>query len=183
MKATDLLKGMEDFCEASLKWCQAESEKSILLVNEVLNKMVEDATRVSNISAETIDAIDSVREIINSLGKERDRAAANDLAKAINKVAEENSEVNEFIAPLLESLQFQDRVTQNMDNVGKMIRAYVKFRKELAESGEFFTEDKQTDFGKKMLECTTMVSEREIVHHYIPNLPMDKETTEDVLFF
>ena len=177
----DFLYDLADFCYSSMNWCAIESEKATGQVNEIITILLEDATRVSAISKETLEAISSMREIINNLTSD-DRDAANDLAKALSQTAAEDEEMRLFVSPIMEALQFQDRISQNMNNFSKMLRTWIEKREELEGNSEFSDMDK-IDFGERLLACTTMTEERDIIRTYIDNLKEEDAAHADVMFF
>ncbi|NRA46625.1 MAG: hypothetical protein HRU09_16880 [Oligoflexales bacterium] len=178
----DFLYDLADFCYSSMNCCAIESEKATGQVNDIITILLDDATRVSAISKETLEAISSMREIINNLAAEGDRDAANDLAKALSQTAAEDEEMRLFVSPIMEALQFQDRIAQNMNNFSKMLRTWIEKREELEGSSEFSEVDK-IDFGERLLACTTMMEEREIIRTYIDNLKEEETAQSDVMFF
>ncbi|MFK7823994.1 MAG: hypothetical protein AB8G05_07555 [Oligoflexales bacterium] len=178
----DFLYDLADFCYSSMNWCAIESEKATGQVNDIITIILDDAARVSAISKETLDAISSMREIINNLTSDGDRDAANDLARALAQTASEDEEMRMFVSPIMEALQFQDRIAQNMNNFSKMLRTWIEKREEL-EGQEEFTELEKIDFGDRLLGCTTMTEERDIIRSYIDNLKEDEAADKDVMFF
>lgn len=171
-----------EFSEESFKWCKDESESATSRVSKILDIIVEDADRVSQMSEETIKALETMKEIISSLATEqRDIEKANKLSQALAVLSNENMQVQEMIQPMLEALQFQDRITQNMDNFKNIMKQYVELRNRI-NNGETFDDIQLRDFGEELLKLTTMAEERDIIRRYIDGLSND-EVTNDVLFF
>ena len=181
-KKREFLYDLADFCYSSMNWCSIESEKATDQVSSIITMLLDDAARVSAISKETLDAIASMREIIENLTGDGDRNAANDLARALKQTADEDREVRQFVAPIMETLQFQDRIAQNMNNVTRMLRTWIEKREEIESSSEFSEKDK-VDFGTRLLACTTMPEERKIIREFIENLKQDDVADSGVMFF
>ena len=152
----DFLYDLADFCYASMNWCALESESATNQVNDIISILLDEAGRISAVSKETLSAVASMQEIINNLlNHDGDRDAANELANALKKTSDEDKEIKSFVSPIMEALQFQDRISQNMSNFSKMVRTWLEKREELEGQQEFADEDK-VDFGERLLQCTTM---------------------------
>lgn len=171
-----------EFSKESFKWCAEESEKATSRVSQILDIIVEDADRVSQMSADTLKALDTMKEIITSLSSDnRNIEKANKLSVALTKLSNENMEVQGMIQPMLEALQFQDRITQNMENLSKMVSNYVKVRESVESKGSM-TEAELQSFGEELLKLTTMADERDLVRKHIDGLSNDEQVT-DMIFF
>ena len=181
-KVNSMFEDLINFSAKSLDWCAMESEQASSQVNDILNLLLDDAQRVAAMSKETLDAIESMQEIITQLQPTGDREMANKLAKALVEASNEDSEIRNFISPIMESLQFQDRISQNMGNVISMLRFWLSTRDKIASTAEF-SETDLVEFGNQLLGLTTMNDERTIIRKYIDNLDPENETKNDVLFF
>lgn len=176
-----MLKELHDFTQDSVTWCSKESERATLAISSVLDVIVTDAARVSQISTETMQAVEKFKSLVNSLdGKNRNVEFANKLVVALNDMSAGDVEVAGLIQPILESLQFQDRITQNMNNMKRMIGYWVEARAKV-ESGEMVSME---TFGQDLLKMTVMTSERATVCKYIEGLQLSESAAEsEVLFF
>jgi len=176
-----LLKELNDFTQDSVTWCSQESERATMAISSVLDVIVTDAARVSQISTETIQAVEKFKSLVNTLdGKNRNVALANNLVVALKDMSAGDVEVGGLIQPILESLQFQDRITQNMNNMKRMIGYWMEARAKV-ESGEMITME---TFGQELLKMTVMTSERTTVCKFIDGLTVAESAAEsEVLFF
>ncbi|MCB9229535.1 MAG: hypothetical protein H6618_07985 [Deltaproteobacteria bacterium] len=177
-----LMYDLANFSQESMKWCSQESEKAAETISGIINILMDDADRVSAMSRETLDALQSMKDIVNALGNREDRDSANELALALKDSSSQDDEVKKLIYPILETLQFQDRISQNMGNMTKMVNIWIETRKKVSETGSF-SEEEIKKFGQELLKCTTMNEEREIICQQIPGVEVEKVVTEDVLFF
>ena len=178
-----LLQDVTDFCYASLEWCVEESEDAISNAHDILKILLVEASRVSAVSKETLDAIESMREMIDSLSGKGDRGMANELAFAVKETASQDEEIEAFAKPVIMTLQFQDRISQNIGNFCKMLDLWVKHRKELAAFENVELNDYLKNFGTILLKNTTMEKEREVVRTYIKGLKKEDKISTNVLFF
>lgn len=170
------------FSSKSLEQCALESEDATSQVNEILTMLLDDANRVAAMSKETLDAIGSMQEIITMLHPSGDREVANKLAKALLDASKEDQSVNSFITPILEALQFQDRINQNMGNMIKMLYVWIDTRNRICKN-PVFDESQKINFGNQLIECTSMHDEREIIRKHIEGVKPEDEAKTDVLFF
>ena len=178
----DFLYDLAEFSHSSMEWCCKESEKATEAVNDIINILLEDATRVSAVSQDTLDALNSMKDLVNALGSKESRDTAKELATALSETAAQDEEIRAFVSPIMEALQFQDRVSQNMSNFTKMIRTWIEAREEVHDNNSFSEEDK-INFGERLLKCTTMNEERDLIRRHIKNLKEEEKAPEDVLFF
>lgn len=169
------------FSKSTMTWCSKESEEAISKVNKILSLIIENAKRVSALSQETINAITSMQEVITHLGSDN-RQSANNLAKTLKNIALQDKQINEFISPIIETLQFQDRITQNMNNLAKMMECWLQFRKKLDKTKPL-SEEQRIEFGKMLLDFTCMKEEREVIHSHIDGIPIEEQETSNILFF
>ena len=87
-----------EFSKESFDWCAKESEKATSRVSEILDIIVEDADRVSKMSEDTLNALETMKELIGSLSTgERNIDKANKLSQALTDLSNENLEVQEMI--------------------------------------------------------------------------------------
>lgn len=176
-----MISSLLDFTKDSMSWCSGESERATMQVSKILDNIMTDSNRVSKISEDTMSAVAKFRDLIDNLdSKNRDVEMANTLVKSLKGIASQDAEVGGLIQPILEALQFQDRITQNMANMKRMIEFWLQSRQSI-EKGENLSIQ---DFGEKLMKLTTMPDERESVRKFIDGLSNDDANAPvDVLFF
>ncbi len=171
-----------EFSRQSLQWCLKESEKSTFRINEIINNLMSDAKRVASMSKETLDAFEKAREIIDNLVNVGDRKVANEIGLLLKGMSDKNAQIQQTVMPIIEALQFQDRITQNMDHVTEVIRMWLEMRSKVMEKGSFTDEDK-VELGQKYCDLVTMGEERDCVVKHIPNIPEPQHDDGLSLFF
>ena len=168
MELSDYIK----FCQLSMDWCRSESEKATGTIMQVVDTLVEDAKRVSAMSDDALAALRSIKtEMEEDEGEQRDKVRS--LTKALADLRVRHAEIGDIINPIIQSLQFQDRVSQNMQNLSRMMQIWDEHRGKDVSLEEF---------GTQLLEATTMESERLILRGLIAGLP-EEEVTESTMFF
>lgn len=175
----DFVDDMMEFTSRSLEWCAQESEKAAQTVGETITFLLSDAKRISIMSTEAVSLLEQVR------GK--DKAAVDAAPKAgvlidsLKKLCTEEADFHRFVDPVVEALQFQDRISQMMENMIRMIATWASMRSNL-EGQPTLAEADLLEFGHTLLGCTTMAEERRFIRQAIPGLPEEQGITEAQLF-
>ena len=177
-----------------------ESEKSVLMVSRILDIIMSDVSRISKMSEETLKALEEAKQLAE-LEAQRIREEGGDstsneegphkssfgkLNRALALLAKSDVEMQSFVMPIVEALQFQDRVRQQMENTTKMFPSWLQMRKRL-EAGEFAdvgSEQALVFFGTELMKFTTTNEERDAICSFIPNLqPPSVVASDDDFFF
>jgi hypothetical protein len=184
------------FTEESLRACSVQAEKSVNMVAKILDDIVADSSRVSQLSQDTIAALASVRKMLETQ-KQKTTSPAHAQAErgskqllqqimdALQVLGEHNSEVSQFVTPMIESLQFQDRIRQQMDNIPKMLRVWLTARKQFDNNALTLDdcEALQKKFGEDLLAVSISEQERNVIRANIPGLPVAENFGGDSFFF
>lgn len=176
MQEAELFKSFRDFTEGSLAWCVKEAEEGTTRVTNAIDLLLKDISRVSAMSSESLKALESLQSMLSKFDKKNYQQ----LQKSLASLSRENSEIDSYIQPIMEALQFQDRFRQNLENVVKMIDVWQKTRSAMADGGS--SPDQLLDFGKALLAKTTMKRERDIIRAEIEGLEPEAEVAR-VEFF
>jgi hypothetical protein len=183
------------FTEESLKACSVQAEKSVNMVAKILDEIVADSARVSKLSEDTIDALKAVKKFLEvqaaesvdakTSQKKNSKEVLQQIMDALKVLREHNSDVSQFVTPMIESLQFQDRIRQQMDNLPKMIRVWMKARVQVENDckSEQEFEGFKSGFGKDLLAVSISEQERNVLRKHIPGLPEAENMDKDDFFF
>lgn len=178
----DYIDRLIKFSESSLTDLMTESEKSTVEVLRILNILLSEAQRVSHMSVDSLATVGKLKdklEVITS--SSQPFSEGRELVQMLKDLTGKDKKIDEFVFPVMEALQFQDRIRQNVENFARMLVKWSQYRGRLEVPGEDFEAFKQ-DFGKSLLECTTMAEERDIIHGMIAGLPKVEERTDGVMF-
>lgn len=171
---SQLVDRYQKFTEASLTWCSKESEESTTRVSGAIDGLLKDTARVSALSEESLFAIEGMHSKLQlHLSK---GASIHDLIKALQQLAQENDEVKNVIHPIIESLQFQDRLRQNLENISRMIPIWLEWRE------KDLSPEKMVEFGEALGKATTMKEERDFIRNHISGMPEEEEQDSVLLF-
>ena len=180
------------FTEKSLRWCAEESEKSASGIAEAVQIILNDTERVSHLSEESLAAVKAMKhQLVEGLVKKSPEASAaptngsamNTLIVTLKSLLDENEDMRNIIDPIIHSLQFQDRLRQNLENLVKHIEPWLEVREKIALAGTLNQVD-QDAFVKKLYDNTTMSEERDLIEKFFPETERPKETAgSDLTFF
>ena len=170
-----------EFSRKTMEWCQVESERAATTVAMILELLVEDAQRVARMSATTLAAVKELRVELDRMRQRSAGVNSDTLMEGLKKLMSEHSDVKDFVYPIVETLQFQDRIRQNMDNLAKAMSAWRDERAKIV-GGRPVSADQLTAFGAQLVKCTTMLWERDMIRRHISGLPSE-EKVEDVQMF
>jgi hypothetical protein len=167
------------FSKAIMKKCSDDSDEAVRTISSVIDILLKDSSRISKMSADTQAAIKGLEGVISEMSHQTSGATLNKLIKALSGLVKEHRSVNDVLMPIVEALQFQDSIRQQMENLGKIMGAWLATRIEL---GPNISAEQLTALGDAMLKMTTMRSEREIIRMYIPGLA-EEAKVDDVMMF
>ncbi len=174
-----LVERMHIFSQKTLEWCAHESEISTARVTEAIDLLLKNTARVSQISAESLAAIEGLQKAISLRFGDNSRENFVKLIKNLEDLAGEHAEVQNVIQPIIQALQFQDKLRQNLENAVRMLPVWIEFRKDLPMQ---ITQEKLQDFGKALMTKTTMISERDVIRAHIDGLASEKDIPAVVMF-
>lgn len=175
MEARDFEQRLLEFNRASLSWCVQESEKSTEQISLAIDLLLKDAARVSELSEDSLHAIQGLQKELK-LRSGSSLAGTNmvSLIKTLTQLAHEHEEIQGVVKPIIQSLQFQDRLRQNLENFQKMIPIWLQYRKRIAGQGQF-SESDLSQMAEELRQKTTMKSERDVLRKHFPDVPEEEE--------
>lgn len=169
------------FTESSTKWCATESERASEQVTSILDLLLKDASRMSAMSATTLEAVEKLRDQIDQLSKNSPQVNRPALVQQLSRLCSESTEFETAVMPIIEALQFQDRIRQVMENLVKMTRVWQQERAQFLAKPSL-SDEEWLAFGSKLSKCATMSEERAVVCTAIPQVPEEKKVDDMLLF-
>lgn len=177
---SELIERYQEFTKKSLLWCTKESEDSTAQVSKAVEILLQNTSRVSQLSEESIAAIEGLNEKIKMHMQGPSNSSLEELITTLQNLAQENDEVKNVIHPIIESLQFQDRLRQNLENIAAMIPVWLEKREVF--KNQVIDEQTLIDLGTELMKSTSMASERDVIRSKIDGLP-DNETKQQSIMF
>ena len=170
---------MVTFSKNIMNKCIEDSDEAVRTISSIIDILLKDSSRISKMSTDTQTALKKVDSALSELGPKGSGVTLNKLIAALSSLIKEHRSVNDVLMPIIGALQFQDAIRQQMENIGKVMGAWLVAKIEL---GLNPTAEQLTKVGESMLKLTTMQSERAIIRKYIGGLP-DEAVVEDVMMF
>jgi hypothetical protein len=158
-----------EYTEKCLAATCKESEASVEIVGKLLDTLTQDIARISAMSSDTVQALSDVRGMIkesNAGRKVIGAVSVRSLVLALKQINKEHKDIQDVIGPLIMTLQFQDRVRQQMENMSKMLRIWLAYRQENNPQ----TEEDLSVFGTLLGAPTTTEEERDILKKIFPGI-------------
>lgn len=177
MAIQQLIDEVMEFSAASMRWCADASEDATRQISNILQHLTDEAARVASMSDEAVRAVEAIRAGISSAAE---GTVATTLIAGLKKLMSDHKEVSTFIDPIVQALQFQDRVTQMMENMVRMIARWALERERIGKPGAAPLD--LVAFGNSLLACTTMGDERDCVRRCIPGLEPETESAAVTMF-
>jgi hypothetical protein len=158
-----------EFTRVSLHWCAAESEKAVQTVMTSVANLSAKADRIAALPAESRQVLERLKATATESKASKDPSSwTSQLMDALEKLAKEESQVSDLINPIIESLQFQDRLQQNLATMHKLLSVWIRLRSE-AQGRSLH----RLDVGQALLDCASSVEEREIIRARFSDLPSE----------
>lgn len=186
------IEDIKSFTKDSIAWCLNESEQASNKIVQTIDILLQDTKRVSQMSDESLKAVESLKSTLAQSFLPANNLDANDarsgrpvldLITSLRAMVKEHNEIQNIINPILEALQFQDRMTQNLDNCLKMINSWLNYREQVFASGKFDATTEQ-QFANELYKITTMPEERAVIKAVYPKSEQPPEAmATNVEFF
>jgi hypothetical protein len=171
------------FTDKSLDWCCQESDRAARNVADAVQILSEEANRIANMSTESTLIVKTLKNKIDEVVRNESSVfIISDLIDILEEIAKGHSEIEGIINPIVEALQFQDRLTQNFRNHVKMIATWMEFRENVKNMNKLDEAD-LIEFGTRLSKCTTMAEERAVLKKHIPALSFDELSRDEVGLF
>jgi hypothetical protein len=115
------------FVTDSLNWCRNESEKESTRILQALQDVMEDVKRRSKMSAAAERSLVAAQDQLAKIMGGNNDATLGELLGELQTLKSDHAEVSRLVNPVIEALQFQDRLVQNMQNLEKIIVHWFQF--------------------------------------------------------
>lgn len=177
------LQDMLEYTKECIAMCTKSSENAVVVVDKTLQFLTEDLNRISSMGKQTIEILADLRRQMAQQGDDQKIGTKplHNVVKVLKKVKSDHAEIDSFIMPIIQSLQFQDRVRQQMENSIKMITAWLETRKNL--NGRPITVAECNELAKTFMSYTTTEEERVAIRSGFPGVREDKQVANEDYFF
>lgn len=176
----DFLNRMQAYCASVLEWNSDDAAASVSLIFDIITAIEQEAEQAGDFSAETHQAFSSLKQIAKGLNNPAKRESTKIMVALLNNRMSMNDSIQDLIKPVMVSMQFQDRIRQNMENLAKMMLIWMATRKRIMLSKKPLDDNTKQQIGLDLIDGMTMESERSIIKKYIPQLPSDAGSGADM---
>lgn len=171
---------MIGYTDACLTSCAQLSEKTVTDLGTVLDSVMSESQRITKMSEGSLKALEQMRgEIKKIYDGQFNTSGVIKLSQLFRQLNSEHNEVEEVVMPIIQSLQFQDRIRQQMENLVKMLKVWHEQRSKV---GMTLTDEERVSFGQKLMALTTTDEERVAIRAQIPTIPEEKTVESDFFF-
>lgn len=187
LRGIDFLRRVIGYSAATLQWSNHQASIGVDEVLAVLIDVKDKMEFLSELNSENGELIDQLRSI-NTV--ERTVEAKNEkrrlIASVLKNKADADGRIDRFVMPIVSTIQFQDRVRQNTENIRKAFDLWLTYRPESKAERESNIDSQLVLLGDSLLSVMTMAEERVIVREHIKDLTLpdvvEGEDDADELF-
>ena len=176
------LKRIISFSKKMLGMSAAESEEEVLRIQKSLELLMNDVKRRASLTQDAFNSLNQLQSQVTEQYENFGQKNLNKLLQILHRFSDENQEMRQLLIPVIEVLQFQDKLRQNLENLGRMLEKWLEHREKVLASKR--TTKKQIQaMGSDFLKCATTIEERNIIRSKISGLPKEIYQVDDILLF
>lgn len=154
------------FSNDALTACSQDVTNASRMIESVLKMVTKDSDDVSSLSKEVCDVAEELLEIMASPRR----------GKTLQQLSDLHAKYQHHTArPLLDAcvtaLMLQDKVHQQLSNIGSMIHIWLAERQKLAGQATL-TQEQRREFGLALLTQINTPEEMEVIQQFIPEIAL-----------
>ncbi len=166
----EFLSRLVRFANAILQWNNEQSLRSVSMIMDAITAIKIRTQSEANLSAEDYNSLLLLQSTaVGRLHNNVEVKTSQLLLSTLKARPTTDYAVNNLVVSIVQSIQFQDRICQNMINLGHSLVTWLASRESLQWSSSC-TDLDQLAFGEKLLSLMTMNEEREIIRRHIVGL-------------
>jgi hypothetical protein len=156
---------MQAFVADSFGWCKTESEHESTRILIALQNVMEDVKRRSKMSAAAEQSLIAAQDRLAIIVNDAENVSLDDLLGELRSLKSDNAEVSRLVNPVIEALQFQDRLVQNMANLQKIMAFWFEFERN--NDVDAPTDAMKNDLLAGLLKRVTTLEERDLIRQHL----------------
>jgi len=166
------------FSQSSLNECISQTQHAFDELIDLLNLVSGESEKIGYLFAERSESFEDIKNILS-----RHQAGSDSKAKEIiHEIAEtrekHSTEAESLIQTFMMSLQSQDIIRQNIENIGDFHHHWSKFREKVKSKALFSSEMKQ-EFADEAMSHMTTESERAAIFVLMPGIKQADSSEAD----
>jgi hypothetical protein len=167
------LDDMKAFIADSFQWCKSESEQESTRILVALQNVMEDVKRRSKMSAAAEQSLIAAQGRLAVMVEQSSQVSLDDLLGELRSLKSDNAEVSRLVNPVIEALQFQDRLVQNMTSIQKVIAFWFDFERN--HNVDAPSPELRQKLMNELLKRVVTVEERSIIREHLSDQPSPQE--------
>ena len=152
------------FFNDSIDWCKAESEKESTAILNSIKHVMDDVSRRSKMSEAAESAFLEAESRLSEMVSSEKKVSAKEILKELSQLKSDSTEVNKLMNPVVEALQFQDRLTQSLDGIALIISEWFNYSQTHGDGP--VNAEQETQFATELVKKLRNPEERKIVRKY-----------------
>lgn len=159
------------FADETLQYCQSKAERESRTIVGALDEVMKDIQRRSAMSQKAQEAFQETNTKVLEALQGPDALNTNELLKQLKALGNENTDVKSAILPVIEALQFQDKLNQNIESMRALLLQWEQREPELRSAG---SEDAPAkEYVEAVLQNVSNAEDRAIIRSSF-GLPEEK---------
>jgi len=172
------------YSQESLNECIRQTQHAFDELINLLNLVTGESEKVGYLFSEKNESFDDIKNILSQHKTGVDAKAKMLIHDIAETRVKHSQEAESLIQSFMMALQSQDRIRQNIENMGGFHHHWSTFR-EKVKSSELFSSTLRQEFANEAMKQMSTESEREAIHNLMPGitLPDNSDAEEDDIFF
>ena len=172
------------FSQESFNECINQTQHAFDELIDLLNIVTGESEKVGYLFSEKSESFDDIKKILSQHQTGVDAKAKMIIHEIAETRVRHSQEAESLIQSFMMALQSQDRIRQNIENMGSFHHLWSTFREKVKSKATFSLELQQEFADEAMMQMTTE-SEREAIHTLMPGItfPDNAESEGDDIFF
>ncbi len=169
------------------------TQEATMHITEIIDVLMEDAQKISSATSDSLKDVHNINEEIHSIyaeaGNEQQivkdsnqKEKVQKLMKELGSVANRDSEIAMMMEPILTSLQLQDRIQQNLNNLSRNMTIWSMglLPENVGAEDEIYNKEDGSfqPMGVQFFHACTMEEEREILRKYFDLEGVEEEEAD-----
>ena len=172
------------FSQESLNECISQTQHAFDELIDLLNLVTGESEKIGYLFAEKSESFEDIKNILSQHQTGIDVKAKMLIHEIAETRVKHSQEAESLIQSFMMALQSQDRIRQNIENMGDFHHHWSTFRERIKASA-LFSLELQQEFADEAMRLMSTESEREAIQTLMPGITIsdNSESEEDDIFF
>jgi len=171
------------FSQSSLNECISQTQNAFEELIDLLNLVTGESETVGYLFSGSSESFADIKAILKKHRSGECKQTKSMITEIAETKAQHSKEADSLIGKFMMALQSQDRIRQNIENMGNFHHYWLNYR-ETVKRNDLFSEPQQQEFGTEAMKLMTSEAERNVIHAQMPGLVVsDSAPEDDDIFF